>query len=77
MENILNYIYDEKGSPEYVVIPIKLWNSVKKLINFNGDKNNSINENFNPEEYYGLTSGLNLNIEEELKNIREEWTRDF
>ncbi|MEO0043181.1 MAG: hypothetical protein RL329_2629, partial [Bacteroidota bacterium] len=32
---------------------------------------------FNPLKYKGLIKSLNLNIEQELQNMRDEWTDDF
>jgi len=79
-----NYIYDEKGIAEYVVLPVKIWEIVKPYLTKNKINVKELNsteenktENFNPKEYYGLISHLNLNIEQELENMKNEWTRNF
>jgi len=79
-----NYIYDEKGTAEYVVLPVKIWEILKPYLAKDEIKMKEINplesnktENFNPKEYFGIISHLNLNIEQELKNMRSEWTRNF
>ena len=81
-----NYIYDEKGIAEYVVLPVKIWEVLKpylslKEINTSENKpvefTNQNSAKFDPKDYYGIISHLNLDIEQELKNMRNEWTRNF
>ncbi len=67
----VSYIYNSKGNAEYVVIPVILWNKLNNLL----EKENT-NE-FHPNEYKGILSDLNLDIDAELLNIREEWTRNI
>ncbi len=78
---VINYIYNEKGIAEYVIIPKDIWDSVQEYL-----KNKKMGieiqsrtqqKRFNPKDYYGITSHLNLDIEQELRNLREEWTRNF
>jgi hypothetical protein len=77
-----NYIYNEKGLAEYVVLPVKIWEMLKPYLNSNEIKINEVvpnpnPEKFNPREFFGAISHLNIDIEEELKNMRSEWTRNF
>jgi len=80
-----NYIYDEKGIAEYVVLPVKIWEYLKPYLTVSNEINlKEIKptelkkpENFNPKEYFGIISHLNLDIEQELINMRSEWTRNF
>ena len=76
MKTSLNYIYNQTGLAEYVVIPVEYWNYIKKIIKDKA-KPNTQTENFNPKDYFGAISHLNLNIEDELINMRSEWKRDF
>jgi hypothetical protein len=79
MIKTLNYIYDKSGKTEYVVIPMSLWKTIKKNISKieNKDELNNVQKDFNPEKYFGLLADLNLNIEQELKDIRQQWTRNI
>jgi hypothetical protein len=80
-----NYIYDEKGVAEYVVLPVKIWNFLKPYLSTSNEiKLEEIKpaekqqaENFNPKDYFGCISHLNLDIEQEIKNMRNEWDRNF
>jgi len=63
MEKI-EYIYDEKGNIKAVIVPIRLWEEIKKKI-------------FNPSEFRGMYKHLNLDPEKESKELRDEWERDF
>ena len=75
----LNYIYNKSGKTEYVVIPVTLWKTIRKYIPKIENKNelNNAQEDFIPEKYFGLLSNLNLNIEQELKDMRQQWTRNI
>ncbi len=72
----LNYIYDKKGKAEYVVLPIKYWQYIKKIISTEENEDKP-DRKFNPNDYYGVISNLNLDVEEEIKNIRKEWSRNI
>ncbi|HPI18900.1 MAG TPA: hypothetical protein PKY56_00880 [Candidatus Kapabacteria bacterium] len=72
----ISYIYDKKGEPEYAVIPIIFWKKLEKDILKTVEKNN-ISKKFNPKEYKGIISSLNLNIEDEIQEMREEWERSI
>lgn len=78
MPTTLNYIYDQSGNKEYVVVPLSLWEKIKGYIPKIDNKISVKPKNkFNPEKYYGLISNMNLDIEQELKDIREQWTRNI
>jgi hypothetical protein len=74
----VNYIYDTKGKAEYAVIPIILWERINHL--FESEKSKSDNHKsieFEPKEFKGILSNLNLNIESEISDLRYEWERNF
>jgi len=67
-----NFIYDEKGVVEYVVLPVKIWEAFKsyiprKELNIRNiqptQPNSEIPEKFNPKKYYGI-----LNTKEKFLN---------
>jgi len=72
----ISYIYDKKGEPEYAVIPIIFWEKIEKDI-LRTENHKNISKKFNPREYKGLISSLNLNIEDEIQEMREEWERSI
>jgi hypothetical protein len=76
---VVNYIYNEKGLAEYAVIPIQLWHLYQQQVPQLAFSNPPITTQkiFNPLKYKGLIKNLNINIEQELKNMRDEWTTDF
>jgi hypothetical protein len=66
---IVQYIYNENGEKESVIIPYKEWEKIHSTIK----KERS--EDFDPDEYRGIYKGLKLNLDEEIKNLRDEWSR--
>jgi hypothetical protein len=74
----VSYIYDTYGKPEYVVVPISDWYRLEKSnsINVNGIKNEKMND-FDPEKFKGILTGINLDLEAEIAGMRNEWTRDI
>lgn len=77
MQKDINYIYNDKGLAEYAVVPIKIWKKVEPLLEKDESKTKVKQNKINPKEYFGLISHLNLNIEQELIDIRDEWTRNI
>jgi hypothetical protein len=79
----INYVYNDKGVAEYVVIPTTIWEQLQKYLSINKIKNavdlskKKDDKKFNPREYKGILSSINIDIEQELKNMRNEWKRDF
>ena len=60
--------YDEKGRKTAVIVPLSLWEKMKKR--------KRLKETFDPSEYRGIYRGLGIDLEEEIRSLREEWTRD-
>ncbi len=71
----LNYIYNNTGSIEYVVVPLNIWDKLN-VYTEKIEKKTKKNK-FNPANFRGLLAHHNFNIEEELQNIREEWKRNI
>ena len=74
----VNYIYDSKGAIEYAIIPYAVWKKLKQNISIN--KNDKIKDNdkdFDPSEYRGMLSHLNLDIEKELRNMKDQWNTNI
>ena len=75
---VVNYIYNANGQIEYAVIPWHLWDKVKEYAeNSVTKKKSQIKKKFNPSEFRGILSHYNFDIEQELKNMRDQWTRNF
>lgn len=64
----VQYIYDENGRKTGVIVPISLWEKMKK-----GTRSK---EAFALSEYRGIYRCLGIDLEEEIRSLREEWTRD-
>lgn len=77
----INYIYDTQGKLEYAVVPIQIWETVQSYLpkNVSDDlvEKESAYKKFEPKDYFGMLSHLNLDAEQELSNMRAEWTRNF
>jgi len=78
---VVNYVYNDKGIAEYVVIPTEIWTSVQEYlqnlkISYEMPPKPKVKK-FNPREYKGLLCSLNLDIEQELLNMRKAWKRDI
>ncbi len=71
MEMTVNYIYDADGAIEYAIIPYTIWEKLKKSIPVKKEKKEK--EEFDPSAYRGILSHLNLDIESELKNMKDQW----
>jgi len=78
---VINYVYNDKGVAEYVVIPTIIWNSVQEYLKKNNISNEipemPKEEEFNPRAYKGLLSSLDLVIEQELLNMKNAWKRSI
>ena len=74
----VNYIYDSKGAIEYAIIPYIEWKKLKKNISINKNRNiKDDDKDFDPSEYRGMLSHLNLDIEKELKNMKSQWNTNI
>ncbi len=67
----VQYIYDEEGRQTGVIVPIELWNRIgnleKSACKDRGD--------WDPSKYRGMYKNLNVDVAEESKSLRDEWTR--
>ncbi|MEI8204003.1 MAG: hypothetical protein WCH34_13365 [Bacteroidota bacterium] len=77
----INYVYNEKGIAEYVVVPTTIWELFQEyMINNNVKIENPPKKNvkkFNPREYKGILNSFNLDIEKELMNMKKSWKRNI
>ena len=73
----VNYIFNSKGKPEYAVIPFLMWENMEKINQNKKNKFKKDKNKFNPENYIGILSHLELNIETELLDMRKEWNRSI
>jgi len=65
----VQYVYNEKGEKTGVIIPIEFWEEI-------GPTTEKIKErDFLPSRYRGIYKDLKVNLEEEIRNLREEWER--
>ncbi|NIO80105.1 MAG: hypothetical protein GTN53_06065 [Candidatus Aminicenantes bacterium] len=65
----VQYIYNEDGERESVIIPYKEWERIRSSINEEEDTD------FDPDKYKGIYKGLQIDLEEEIKDLRDEWNR--
>jgi len=73
---VVNYIYNPNGQIEYAVIPYNIWDSIKNYavgFEIKAEKKRK----FDPTEYVGMLSHYNFDIEYELQEMRNQWTRDL
>jgi len=74
MDMTVNYIYAADGAIEYAIIPYSIWEKLKQSITNNKTENNvNDKKGFDPSEYRGVLSHLNLDIESELENMKHQW----
>ena len=74
----VNYIYNSKGKPEYAVVPYFLWETIEKQFEKEkGKKIEKISEKFNPVEFKGILKHLNLDLDNEIKELRKQWARNI
>ena len=82
----VSYIYDASGEVEYAVVPIHVWEQVKdqvpsesaqpensSLASKNSKEEIPPQKDWDPMEYYGMLRHLNLDVETEVKKMRDEW----
>jgi len=73
---VVNYIYNANGQIEYAVIPYNIWDSIKNYaVSFEIKAEKKLK--FDPTEYVGMLSHYNFDIEYELQEMRNQWTRDL
>ena len=66
----VQYVYNENGERESVIISYKDWKRIRPTI-----KKKEID--FDPDEYKGIYKNLDLKWDEEIKNLRDEWEREI
>ena len=71
---IINYIYNENGQIEYAVIPYHVWNSIKSYV-IKTENMAAKKSDFDPTEFIGMLSHYNFDLEDELQQMRNQWTR--
>jgi hypothetical protein len=69
----VQYVYDARGKKKGVIIPIELWN--KKGFKIEEVEKMEKEEVFNPSKYRGIYKNPRVDLEEEIRNLRDEWVR--
>jgi hypothetical protein len=69
----VQYVYDVRGKKTGVIIPIELWN--EEEFNLEEVEKMEKEEVFNPSNYRGIYKHLRVDLEEEMRNFRDEWVR--
>ena len=64
----LQYIYDSKGNKTGVIVPIEIWDEKEMKIRETGE--------FRPQDFRGIYKNINLDLDEEIRNLRDEWVRE-
>ena len=74
----VNYIYNSNGVIEYAIIPYSVWKKLKQnIIGKKTEKLKDDEKDFDPSEYRGMLSHLNLDIEKEIKNMKDQWNTNI
>ncbi len=72
----LQYILNESGEKQSVIIPYHEWKKIRNRLDEPTDSREK-KQFFNPVDYFGIYKERNLNLDEEIENLRDEWTRDI
>ncbi|MEN9444398.1 MAG: hypothetical protein RIS47_1288 [Bacteroidota bacterium] len=73
---MVNYIYNPLGYIEYAVVPYVLWQQLQEYMPEEVKKQIcSPTLPFDPNQYRGILKDLGGDIDNELKNLRDEWNR--
>lgn len=70
----ISYIYDAGGHVTYAVVPIHIWEELQRNLQNTTEVAAPV---FDPLQYEGCLSLDDMDIEQELLQIRQEWNRDF
>ncbi|MEY4936526.1 MAG: hypothetical protein RIS64_2885 [Bacteroidota bacterium] len=76
----INYIYNTQGQIEYAILPLELWTAIQTYLPMDLAsqlKKTAPKPIFEPKNYFGLLAPLNLDVETELKQMRQEWNKSF
>lgn len=65
----VQYVYNERGKKIGVIVPMNLWEEIGSTIE------ETRKRDFLPSRYRGIYKGLKVNLEKEIRNLREEWER--
>ena len=78
----INYIYNTSGQIEYAVLSLELWKRIQSHLPV--ELTEKLKKSapaappaFDPKSYYGLLAPLNLDVEAELKQMRQGWKKNF
>ena len=66
----VQYICDAEGRKTGVIVPIDLWNSL--TAEKTAGKRVGV---LDPGKYRGIYRGLNVDLNAEIRNLRDEWNR--
>jgi hypothetical protein len=77
----VHYIYNHQGQIEYAILSVDLWQTIQTHLPAElADKLRvapPAPPKFDPKLYYGLLAPLQLNVEAELKQMRQGWNKNF
>ncbi len=74
----VNYIYNTNGQIEYAILPLELWQILERHLPIELAAKLKIptpQPQFDPQKYYGILAPLQLDVETELKQMRQEWNK--
>jgi hypothetical protein len=67
----IQYVYDKEGKQVGVIVPIEMWTKISPLIKELKEKK----AEWDPLKYEGIYKDRKINEEEEIKAMRDEWSR--
>jgi hypothetical protein len=67
----IQYVYDKEGKQVGVIVPIEMWTKISPLIEELKEKK----AEWDPLKYKGIYKDRKINEDEEIKAMRDEWTR--
>lgn len=66
----IKYIYNDMGEVEAAIVPIQTWRAMEQKIETKPTP-------FHASKFRGIFSHLNIDVEQEIKKVRDEWKRNF
>ena len=78
----INYIYNPQGQIEYAILPLEFWKLLQAHLPTELMQQMKMpvpvpTPQFDPKSYFGLLAPLNLDVDAELKQMRQEWKKNF
>ncbi len=67
----IQYVYDKEGKQIGVIVPIEMWTKISPLIEELKEKK----AEWDPLKYKGIYKDRKINEDEEIKAMRDEWTK--